>query len=205
MITHRLGIRIIGKASHDLWRVPTRYSNIRKDERSGEAFFVGQKMITQERLKELFHYDSGTGIFTRKVQTSSRAKIGMVVGCPDRHGHLLCRVDGKRYSLHRLAWLYVTGEFPVMEIDHISGEKSDNRFLNLREADRSLNMQNIIRASSNNKTGLLGVVSTRNPRTFLARIRVNGRNMHLGSFRTPQEAHEAYVSAKRQFHQGCTI
>ena len=204
MITHRLGLRLNGKASHAPWRNHS-VSPTPQGEGAGEAFFIGQKMITQERLMELLHYDQITGVFTRKVQTCSRVKIGMVAGCADRHGHLLCHLDGKRYSMHRLAWLYMTGSFPDGEIDHISGEKSDNRFSNLRDVNRATNMQNIVRASSNNKTGLLGVVANKKLGNFMARIRVDGRNMHLGTFKTADDAHIAYLNAKRKFHNGCTI
>jgi len=178
---------------------------LRKERVQVRPFLLVKEMITQERLKELMHYDPDTGIFIRKVQTCSRVKVGMIAGSPDRHGHLLCHVDGKRYSLHRLAWLYMTGNFPIGEIDHISGEKANNRFCNLRDVGRSENMQNMVRASSNNKTGLIGVIATNRTNTFLARIRVNGVNKHLGTFRTPELAHEAYVKAKRHFHKGCTI
>lgn len=162
-------------------------------------------MITQDRLKELMHYDPETGVFTRKVQTCSRVKVGMQAGTKDRHGHFLCLVDGKRYSLHRLAWLYVTGSMPNGEIDHISGDKSDNRFSNLRDVSHFENMQNVVRPSSNNKTGFLGVVPRKGTSAFMARIRIDGKNVHLGTFDSPEKAHEAYVAAKRQFHAGCTL
>ncbi len=205
MITHRLGIRIIGKASHDLWRVPTRYSNIRKDERSGEAFFVGQKMITQERLKELVSYNPETGLFFRKVKTSNRCSMDKPIGTVDTHGYFWASIDGKAYRLHRLAFIYTNGSILDCDVDHINMDRKDNRIANLRQVDRSTNMQNKIKPSANNRSGFLGVIHGKRPGTFTAQIRKAGKNTHLGTFVSAESAYAAYVSAKREFHAGSTL
>lgn len=158
--------------------------------------------LTQARLRELLHYDADTGLFTWRVRTAHRVQVGNVAGSP--HGkHWGIRVGGRMYLAHRLAWLYVTGAFPAEFIDHINTVGTDNRFVNLREATRKLNAENIRRANSNCKLGLLGV--SKNGRRFAARITVGGRQHHLGQFDTPEEAHTAYVKAKRGLHEGCTI
>jgi len=94
------------------------------------------------------------------------------------------------------------GEWPS-EIDHINGDKSDNSYRNLREVSRGENMQNKRKAHRNNKTGFLGVA--REAGKYRARIRVCGKNRSLGMYDTPQQAHQAYLAAKRELHEGCTI
>jgi hypothetical protein len=79
-------------------------------------------MITQEELKRVLHYDPDTGVFTRRVTLSSKAKAGDIVGTNMR-GYLQVCIHGKQYRLHRLAWLYVYGVFPEHETDHINGNK----------------------------------------------------------------------------------
>lgn len=95
--------------------------------------------LTAERVRELLHYEPATGIFTRRIRTSNRTKVGAIVGADNGKGYLQISVDWRLYSAARLAWLYMTGEWPKEEIDHINRVRSDNRFSNLREATRSSN------------------------------------------------------------------
>lgn len=105
---------------------------------------------------------------------------------------------------HRLAWLYVYGEWPNGDIDHIDGDRLNNRIANLRDVSRRVNLENQRRPKACNKSGFLGVKTFRDQR-FQARIQVRGVQLHLGTFDTPHEAHAAYVAAKRNLHQGCTL
>ena len=157
--------------------------------------------LTQERLRELLHYDPETGIFTWRVNRGC-VKAGAVAGSYMTNGYLHFGIDGRTYMNHRLAWLYVHGEMPPDMIDHVNHIKDDNRIANLRLADMSLNKQNQKRALSNNKSGFLGVHYAKGWR---AAIRIDGKQVHLGRFKTPEEAHQAYLAAKRRFHAGCTI
>lgn len=165
---------------------------------------MSDKDLTAARLRELLHYDVETGLFTRKVATSQRHNVGESVGSKHRTGYLYAMLDRKTYAAHRLAWLYVFGEWPRGHIDHINSIKSDNRLCNLRDVDRLTNAQNERRARRNNKSsGLLGVSGEGG--RFRALIRVGGVLQHLGTFETPQQAHNAYLTAKRELHAGCTI
>lgn len=161
--------------------------------------------LSAERLRFVLSYEPSTGIFRWKERTSkfSSVVIGQIAGGAEPDGRRAIRIDGHMHWAHRLAWLYTTGEMPSCEIDHINGNPGDNRITNLRLADRQTNCQNHRKAFRQNQTGLLGV--TPKGSRFQAGITVNGRRRYLGSFATPEEAHAAYVAAKRQLHKGCTL
>lgn len=156
-----------------------------------------------ERARAVFTYDPDTGLLTRRVCTGSRAAIGTAVGHADRHGHMRVSLDGIEYAVHRLVWLLVTGRMPSGDIDHINGNRADNRWSNLRDVSHRVNLQNRRSATAANKCGLLGV--SQRGGSFLARIKVNGKQVCLGSFGSGQEAHAAYLHAKRNLHEGCTL
>ena len=160
--------------------------------------------LTQERLKELFSYNPSTGVFTR-LHSTSNVKAGRATGNLNTGGHLGFLVDKKMYQAHRLAWLYVHGDWPNCQIDHINGVRTDNRIENLRDVSHTVNAQNIHAARSDNKTGLLGV-SWKEPRgKYVAQIQIDGKVRYLGLFTDPQVAHAKYIEAKRIHHPGCTI
>ena len=159
-------------------------------------------MIDFETAKQLLSYNKVTGeIFwtLAAYKTVKRKKAGTL----RPNGYKQICVLGKIYKEHRLVWLLAYGVFPNGQIDHINGNPLDNRIENLRDVSSVINQQNMRLAKSNSKTGLLGV-KPRNNR-YIARIRIGNTRKHLGTFATPEQAHEAYVSAKRQYHEGCTI
>jgi hypothetical protein len=162
--------------------------------------------ITQARLQELLHYDPATGIFTWLVATNNRRHVGEVAGSLRPDGYIQLKVDSRMYRAHRLAWMYMTGKWPVADTDHVKGVRHDNRWKKLREASRAMNCQNRRHPHSNNSSGrLLGVSRRNGTGGFQARIRVDGKERRLGTFQTAAIAHAAYVAAKRRFHSGCTI
>ena len=156
--------------------------------------------LTAERLRELFAYDSSTGLFTRKVSTTNRVKVGDVAGSPNQKGYINIMVDGRLYPAHRLAWLYEHGIWPQGQIDHINGVKADNRIANLREATNGQNKQNMRSARADNGSGLLGVRWHDRDQRWHARIMLDGKAKHLGSFGSSEEAQAAYLAAKRELH-----
>lgn len=157
-------------------------------------------MLNQKILKTLFSYDSATGDFTRLVRTSNNTKVGEIAGYLRVNGYVEIRINWEPYLAHRLAWLYMHGNWPVEQIDHINGVRNDNRFCNLREATRSQNLQNVFKPSVNNTSGLRGVVYHKRDKKYQAQIRVDGAQKHLGSFNTPEEASAAYLAAKKIHH-----
>lgn len=161
--------------------------------------------LTISRLSELLVYDESTGVLSWK-RTGKGRKIGRVAGSPDRHGYLQTRIDGKAYFNHRLAWAITHGSFPAEVIDHIDGNKLNNALNNLRDVTRRVNQENQRRAPvSNRSTGLLGATLHVKTGKFMAKIQVMRKQIYLGLFETAEGAHEAYLSAKRQIHQGVTI
>ena len=159
--------------------------------------------LTAVRARELLSYDPETGVLTRKVTTGSRSRAGQPVAGLDAYGYLRVCGDGRSYKAHRVAWLIVTGAWSTGDVDHIDGVPSHNSWRNLRDVAHSVNQQNQRGARADSKTGFLGVVAA--GKRFTAYIRVGGPTKYLGSFDTPEEAHTAYIAAKRQFHSGCTI
>jgi hypothetical protein len=159
-------------------------------------------LITQERLRELAHYCPKTGQFTH-LQSKGSKKTGMSAGTLRQDGYVYIMFGGMRAFAHRFAWLYMTGEWPTQEIDHIDGNKANNAFANLRQVSRQANTENKRQAKRTSKTGLLGVVKHRN--RFVAAITHSGNRTYLGVFETAEAAHAAYLKAKRELHAGCTI
>jgi hypothetical protein len=162
--------------------------------------------ITLTQLRAILHYDPETGIFTWKVKTCRKVVAGAVAGYMKPEGYTVIRINKIGYPASRLAWFYVTGEQPLYDIDHIDGDPRNNTFANLRDVTTAGNIQNQKRAHARNKTGgFLGVSKLKSSKKWRARICTNGTHTVIGWFDTPEEAHEAYLSAKRKHHSTCTI
>jgi hypothetical protein len=157
-------------------------------------------VISQAQLKSILFYDADSGLFTR-LTNRGRFKAGTVCGSVNnRDGYLRIAINGKMYLAHRLAMLFMNGEFPSFDTDHINRIRTDNRFSNLREATRSQNMQNQERALSNGKSGFLGVTKHKPSGKWLAQIRVNGKHKTVGKYDNIEDAHSAYLAAKIEIH-----
>jgi len=149
-------------------------------------------MLTQEKLRELFDYNPETGVFTRLVRMGQRGKAGAVVGSPDTNGYLRVMVQGKKYRLHRLAFLFMEGYFPENQVDHKNGIVDDNSWENLREVSTACNQQNC-KMSKNNKSGFNGVYWHKHAGKWYARIMINQKNIHIGYYATATDAAIARV------------
>ena len=158
--------------------------------------------MTAEVLRQLVIYDPEAGTFKTRVRINQRIPAGWPLGYM-RDGYLCVRLLGAEHRLHRLAWLYMTGEWPEVLIDHYDTDRSNNRWRNIRPGNWSMNAQNQRKAHSNSKTGVLGVCADGN--RWRAQIAINGKKIRIGVYDTTSEAHEAYLQAKRKLHPGCTI
>jgi hypothetical protein len=150
-------------------------------------------------VRFVFWYSAETGLLRWRLKANRNALIGGVAGAPNARGYLTVRFSGSDTQLvHRVVWAHAHGEWPDRDVDHINGDRSDNRLANLRLATRSENNQNMRNAKSYNSTGFLGV--SRSNARFIASISVSGKTTHLGAFATAEEAHSAYLRAKRVLH-----
>lgn len=162
--------------------------------------------LTACRLRELLSYDPETGVFTWNLRRG-KAQKGQLAGCIGGKGYVVIGMDYTLHSCHRLAWLYMTGEWPQFEVDHINGVRADNRWVNLRDVSRQVNSQNQRQATAQNRSsGVLGVgFDARYKKPWRASICVEGKSKHLGHHASAEIAHHAYIEAKRVLHKGGTL
>ena len=158
--------------------------------------------ITASLVREILNYNEESGVFTWIARVSKRIPEGSVAGSV-KEGRVIIKINCIPIRAHRLAWLYVTGAWPEFEIDHKDTDALNNRFSNLRDVGRSENQQNLRRALKTNTSGHLGV--SQKPWGYMARIYANEKQIYLGTFRTPEDAHRVYVEAKRKLHRGNTL
>lgn len=152
-------------------------------------------MLDPEKLRERLTYNAETGDL---VWSSGRLN-GRRAGCRTKDGYCYIRIDGKNHYAHRLAWAMHYGEAPFKQIDHLDGDRCNNRIANLRLATAAENAQNRI-VYRTNKAGLMGVVTTRKGR-YIARIKSgHAPQMTLGYFDDPHDAHRCYLAAKSKLH-----
>lgn len=151
-----------------------------------------QRKITQGLLKKLLNYDPKTGIFIwKEIHSKSRhVSVGDEAGSIRSDKYSAIKLFGKAYLAHRLAWLYMTGEWPINDIDHINLVRNDNRIANLRLATKAENMRNRP-IYKNNTSGAKGVVFVNGTR-WRVRVSYNGKKIHLGYFTSLKLAKEAY-------------
>ena len=158
-----------------------------------------KELPTQEFLMEVLDYNPDTGVFLWKERPSFPKKwntryVGTVAGRVSAAGHRGIQIDEIRYVAHRLAWVYVHGGPPSDQLDHINGNRDDNRVANLREATSQQNNHN---SRGKSRCGLPKGVAV-NYKGFRAQIRVDGKNRHLGTYPTPEEAAAVYAAEARK-------
>ncbi len=153
-------------------------------------------IVTQKVLKEYLKYDPLTGVFVWRVSRGAKKKTGDEAGYVQPTGYKCIGLLGKRYLAHRLAFLYMEGVFPKDEVDHLDHNRADNRWANLRHADRATNARNRS-LSKNNTSRTTGVYWYK--RKWVAYIKVNGKRYHLGRSFDYQEAVARRKAAERKY------
>lgn len=162
-------------------------------------------LTTAERVQDLLFYNSITGEFTWRQGRAGTAAPGAQAGLRKKRGHLEIKVDGVRFMAHRLAWLWMTGEWPEDEIDHIDRNPGNNAWNNLRKATPAQNKLNRP-CDPRSAIGLKGVTQARGregkpvPGKFKAQIARNGTMEYLGTYKTPEEAHAVWKIAYLELH-----
>jgi len=171
-----------------------------------------KKTLNHKLLLECVSYNKETGVFTWKKRPLSHFKTEMacktfntrfcntVCGSKLTNDYVRIGLFGVDYLAHRLAYFYVNGQFPQNQIDHINGIRTDNRFSNLRSVTNKENSHNRQQLNKNSSTGLSGVIFDKARGLFRASIQIDGKSKHLGRFKSKEEAHEAYLKAKRILH-----
>lgn len=150
---------------------------------------------TLSRLNELLRLDTESGLLYWKIWRGNTASAGSQAGCCRQNGYWAIIIDGSEYASHRVIWKMVTGNDPVNEIDHINGNKSDNRPLNMREASRQQNNRNTGKRPKN-PSGFVGVYKS--GKGWRASVAMDGKLKHLGSFQSITAAAEIAAKARQQ-------
>lgn len=161
--------------------------------------------LTAERLRDVLLYDKGSGLFTWKKPRNNFVKAGDSAGAFNQDGYLIIMVDGRSYGAARLAWLYMTGEWPKFEIDHKDTVRTNNCWGNLRDVSHAVNGQNRRKAPRTSQSGVLGAHLMARNGKYASHIRVNKKLINLGVFDTAEQAGRAFIDAKRKLHEGNTL
>lgn len=166
----------------------------------------------QSVLLETFSYDPETGELRwlerpathysspEQCKRANAQFAGTIAGHAEPRRYVFVRCHGRNQYAHRIIFKMMTGRSPC-EIDHLNRRKGDNRWVNLREATSSQNKSNRMRPIKS-RSGTKGVSPHPNTKKFRARIKLAGKEKHLGLFATIEEAHAAYCAAARLLH-GC--
>lgn len=158
-------------------------------------------MINQSELKTLLHYNPYTGIFTWNTRsrsyfiTDSTWKMwntrfaGTIAGTTrvNIKSYKIIQVKRQRYYIHRLAFLFMTGEFPTQQVDHINGDGTDNRWCNIRSVTSRENSKNS-RLRSDNTSGCVGVSWFKSRNKWCVRIKHRGVYLSCGYFNNKEDA-----------------
>jgi hypothetical protein len=156
--------------------------------------------LTHERLLSVLHYDPDTGRFTWLASLAHRVKVGDEAGSNHGSGYFEIGIDNVRYLAHRLAWFYMSGEWPSAQIDHRDLDRSNTRWNNLRLATHGQNVHNS-GPRKHNSHGFKGVTFYPSKKTkWHARIMFQRKLYLLGFFNTPEEAHAAYAKKAAELH-----
>jgi hypothetical protein len=163
-----------------------------------ETPVTSRQRLTQTRLREILHYDPDTGEFRWRQRVSYSIQVGGIAGGLNKTtGYWQIGICGRSYMAHQLAWLYMTGAWCHPMVDHRDLDRANNRWNNLRCANRSTNGANRPR-HRNNASGFKGVHQDRRSGRWIARLHKDGQRHHLGRYATAEAAHAAYVAAAKR-------
>ena len=174
----------------------------------GERFLTPTTHLLEyeKALRKQVSYDPKTGVLTRIAKPpKSKAPLGPIKGSKKAEGHLKVAINGVERYFHQIAWFLYYGYWAEGIIDHIDTDPTNNRIKNLRQVTKHGNLLNRRKANKTNSSGLLGAHWITEKQKYHSSIWMNGKKTTLGYFNTAQEAHEAYVAAKRLLHPTNTL
>lgn len=151
--------------------------------------------LTAQRLRDLLDYSPETGFFVWRKRSGPKAPAGAVAGTRDSNGYVKIGIDGEDYRAQRLAWLHYYGEWPKQDVGHLDGHIDNNAISNLRDLPQAVVQQGQRKAHADSLHGFQGV--SKRKTGWIARININCVHHYLGLFPTAEEAHRAYLDAKR--------
>jgi len=160
------------------------------------------KSVTAGSIKDFLQYNPETGVFVWTKRMGATVNVGDVAGCLHKSGYIRININGKLYSAHRIAFLYMDGSMPDECVDHINHDRSDNRWLNLRRATYSENGKNQ-NISILNTSGFTGVHFNKYANKWQARIMSGDKRITLGSFTNKEDAISSIQAerVKHDYHQ----
>lgn len=156
--------------------------------------------IPAHEMSQYILYNPETGVIrrARTSGTKGQFKAGEIAGSLNSQGYWSVKINGRTYSAHRIAWAIIKGKWPEFEMDHVNGNRGDNRWSNLRECTKSQNQWNT-GLNRKNSSGFKGVFKHKDQ--WRACIAHNKKRMHLGLFSTPELAGAAYIKKQAELHQ----
>ena len=165
----------------------------------GQPYDPSGAPLTQERLKEILHYDPETGEWRWLITKGSKVVAGQIGGYIHEHGYRHIRINNVAYKSSRLAWLYMTGQWPERTVDHKDTYQSNDKWTNLRLANNSQQMWNM-GLSRRNTSGYKRVYPDKRTGRWYSSIYDDDKRIFLGSFSTAAKAHEAYKKAAIKYY-----
>lgn len=167
--------------------------------------------ITAAQVRAILDYNPETGEFFWRERPAGHFRTsrthkwwnsryaGKRAGCPGGNGYRNITINNRHYRANRLAWLYMTGEWPCGEVDHENRKIDDDRWDNLRDATHTQNIANT-KTYSSNTSGFKGVHWHKRLKKWRSEITISGKKHHLGLFINVEDAHYAYALAAKKIH-----
>jgi hypothetical protein len=171
-----------------------------------KASVENELLLSHDELLKIFDYNVETGIFTYKISTANRIHIGDIANTKS-HGYIRIKINGRQYAAHRLAWFYVTGNWPINQIDHMDNIRDHNWFSNLREVTNKINAQNKKTSLKNNSicNTIPGVTFDKREQKYRVGLRLNGILMWFGYYATQIEDESVCLIKRRELFEGNLI
>lgn len=154
---------------------------------------------TQELVQSLFDYKDGVLYWRRATSNRNHKMVGKMAGWVGDQGYAKININGKAYSAHRLIFMFHHGYMPN-QVDHVDGDRGNNRIENLRAATHEQNAQNA-KLRCNNTSGIKGVSFNARRKKWIVQLRCNRRHVYVGGFDDIELAELAAVEVRDLYHK----